>query len=88
VDIEEIELASPDADDQLLAVNDALDKLAAQTRRGGTGQAPVFRGLTTKRPPDCWASPRARPGITGHMPDLALSRDRGPRSLISHRNAV
>jgi RNA polymerase sigma factor (TIGR02999 family) len=30
VDIQQINLASPDADDQLLAVNDALDKLAAQ----------------------------------------------------------
>ncbi len=30
VDIEQIDLASPGSDDQLLAVNDALDKLAAQ----------------------------------------------------------
>src|SRR6266513_2220883 len=30
VDIQELDLAAPDADDQLLAVNDALDKLAAQ----------------------------------------------------------
>ena len=30
VDIEQIDLASPDADEQLLAVNEALDKLAAQ----------------------------------------------------------
>jgi len=30
VDIQELDLASPDADDQLLAVNEALDKLAAQ----------------------------------------------------------
>ncbi|HXJ56052.1 MAG TPA: ECF-type sigma factor [Candidatus Dormibacteraeota bacterium] len=30
VDIQQIELASPDSDDQLLAVNEALDKLAAQ----------------------------------------------------------
>jgi RNA polymerase sigma factor (TIGR02999 family) len=30
VDIQQIDLPSPDADDQLLAVNDALDKLAAQ----------------------------------------------------------
>jgi RNA polymerase sigma factor (TIGR02999 family) len=30
VDFEQLDLASPDADDQLLAVNDALDKLAAQ----------------------------------------------------------
>src|SRR5712691_12960386 len=30
MDIQQIDLASPDADDQLLAVNDALDKLAAQ----------------------------------------------------------
>ena len=29
MDIQEINLASPDADDQLLAVNEALDKLAA-----------------------------------------------------------
>jgi RNA polymerase sigma factor (TIGR02999 family) len=29
VDLQEINLASPDADDQLLAVNEALDKLAA-----------------------------------------------------------
>src|SRR5262249_61463384 len=30
VDIQQIDLASPDSDDQLLAVNEALDKLAAQ----------------------------------------------------------
>ena len=30
VDIEEVDLASPTGDNQLLAVNDALDKLAAQ----------------------------------------------------------
>jgi len=30
VDIQQLDLASPEADDQLLAVNDALDKLAAQ----------------------------------------------------------
>ena len=30
VDIQRLDLASPDADDQLLAINDALDKLAAQ----------------------------------------------------------
>jgi RNA polymerase sigma factor (TIGR02999 family) len=30
VDIQQLDLASPGADDQLLAVNDALDKLAAQ----------------------------------------------------------
>jgi RNA polymerase sigma factor (TIGR02999 family) len=30
VDIQQMDLASPDSDDQLLAVNDALDKLAAQ----------------------------------------------------------
>jgi RNA polymerase sigma factor (TIGR02999 family) len=30
VDIQEIDLAAPDADDQLLAINEALDKLAAQ----------------------------------------------------------
>ncbi len=30
VDIQQLDLASPDADDQLLAVNEALDKLAAR----------------------------------------------------------
>jgi RNA polymerase sigma factor (TIGR02999 family) len=30
VDIDQMDLASPDADDQLLAINDALEKLAAQ----------------------------------------------------------
>ena len=30
VDIQELDLASPDADDQLLAINEALDKLAKQ----------------------------------------------------------
>jgi len=30
VDIQQIDLASPDSDDQLLAINEALDKLAAQ----------------------------------------------------------
>ena len=32
VDIEQIDLASPDADNRLLAVNEALDKLAAQNK--------------------------------------------------------
>ena len=30
MDIEQLDLASPDANDQLLAVNEALDKLAVQ----------------------------------------------------------
>jgi RNA polymerase sigma factor (TIGR02999 family) len=32
VDVDEVELAAPGGDDQLLAVNDALDKLAAQNK--------------------------------------------------------
>ncbi len=32
VDVQAIDVASPDADDQLLAVNEALDRLAAQDR--------------------------------------------------------
>ena len=34
VDLEEVDLAAPGDDDQLLAVNDALDKLAAQHKEG------------------------------------------------------
>ena len=32
VDLDEVEVAAPAADDQLLAVNDALDKLAVQNK--------------------------------------------------------
>jgi RNA polymerase sigma factor (TIGR02999 family) len=49
VDIRQIDVASPDADDQLLAVNDALDKLAAQDRvEAELVKLRYFVGLTTE----------------------------------------
>jgi RNA polymerase sigma factor (TIGR02999 family) len=49
VDLEQIDLASPDADDQLLAVNDALDKLAAQDPvEAELVKLRYFAGLTTE----------------------------------------
>jgi RNA polymerase sigma factor (TIGR02999 family) len=48
VDIEQIDLASPDADDQLLAVNEALDKLAVQDPiEAELVKLRYFAGLTT-----------------------------------------
>jgi RNA polymerase sigma factor (TIGR02999 family) len=48
VDIKPLDLASPDADDQLLAVNDALDKLAAQNPvEAELVKLRYFVGLTT-----------------------------------------
>src|SRR5262245_3820813 len=49
VDIEKIDLATPDADDQLLAVNDALDKLAAlDSVEAELVKLRYFAGLTTE----------------------------------------
>ena len=49
VDIQQIDLASPGADDQLLAVNDALDKLAAQdSTEAELVKLRYFVGLTTE----------------------------------------
>jgi len=49
VDIQKIDLASPDADDQLLAVNDALDKLAAQDpTEAELVKLRYFVGMTTE----------------------------------------
>jgi len=49
VDIQELDLASPDADDQLLAVNDALDKLAAQdSLEAELVKLRYFAGLTVE----------------------------------------
>ena len=40
---QELEIAAPAADDQLLAINEALDKLAAQDKtEGRTGEAAIF----------------------------------------------
>ena len=50
VDIHQLDLASPDADDQLLAVNDALDKLAAQDPlEAELVKLRYFVGLTTEQ---------------------------------------
>ena len=49
VDIQQIDLASPRADDQLLAVNEALDKLAAQdSTEAELVKLRYFVGLTTE----------------------------------------
>jgi RNA polymerase sigma factor (TIGR02999 family) len=49
VDIQQIDLASPGADDQLLAVNDALDKLAAlDPTEAELVKLRYFVGLTTE----------------------------------------
>ena len=49
VDIQQIDLAAPGADDQLLAVNDALDKLAAQDPiEAQLVKLRYFVGLTTE----------------------------------------
>jgi RNA polymerase sigma factor (TIGR02999 family) len=49
VDMQKIDLASPDADEQLLAVNDALDKLAAQDPvEADLVKLRYFVGLTTE----------------------------------------
>jgi RNA polymerase sigma factor (TIGR02999 family) len=50
VDIQKIDLASPDTDDQLLAVNEALDKLAAQDpTEAELVKLRYFVGLTTEQ---------------------------------------
>ena len=49
VDLEQVDLASPGADDQLLAVNEALDKLAAQDpTEAELVKLRYFVGLTTE----------------------------------------
>src|SRR6185369_16842601 len=48
VDMQQIDLASPDTDDQLLAINEALDKLATQDRiEAELVKLRYFAGLTT-----------------------------------------
>ncbi len=70
VDIQQIDLASPDADDQLLAVNEALSKLAAQDRaEADLVKLRYFVGLTVdeaaglldispRTARNCWARAR------------------------------
>ena len=49
VDIDQMDLASPDADDQLLAINDALEKLAAQDpTEAKLVKLKYFAGLTVE----------------------------------------
>jgi RNA polymerase sigma factor (TIGR02999 family) len=49
VDIEQIDLASPDTDDRLLAINEALDKLAAQDPvEAQLVKLRYFAGMTTE----------------------------------------
>jgi RNA polymerase sigma factor (TIGR02999 family) len=49
LDIQNLDLASPDADDQLLAVNDALDKLAAKNPvQAELVKLRYFAGLTVE----------------------------------------
>src|SRR6516162_5977838 len=58
VDLEQVNLASASDDDQLLAVNDALDKLAAQSKpEAELVKLRYFVGMTSKKPRMLSASP-------------------------------
>jgi len=71
VDMDGVEVAAPDGDDQLLAVNDALDKLAAQNKaeaelvklRYFVGmtleEAAAVLGISTRTADNYWAHARA-----------------------------
>jgi RNA polymerase sigma factor (TIGR02999 family) len=70
VDIEQVSLAFPEADDQLLAVNEALDKLAAHDRVEAelvklryfvgltTGEAAHLLGISPRTARNYWAHAR------------------------------
>ena len=68
VDIEQIDLASPVADDQLLAINDALDKLAAQDPiEAKLVKLRYFAGLTVEEAADLLhISPRTARNYWAH----------------------
>ena len=68
VDIEQIDLASQDSDDQLLAVNDALDKLAAQDPiEAEVVKLRYFAGLTVEEAADLLdISPRTARNYWAH----------------------
>lgn len=69
VDMQRIDLASPGPDDQLLAINEALEKLAAQDpTEAELVKLRYFVGLTTEEAASLLDIPRARPGITGRIP--------------------
>ena len=71
VDLQEVDVASPTADDQLLAVNEALDKLAAQNKPGAElvklryfvgmtlEEAAGVLGLSARTADNYWAHARA-----------------------------
>jgi RNA polymerase sigma factor (TIGR02999 family) len=68
VDIEQIELASPEADEQLLALNEALDRLAARDPlEAELVKLRYFAGLTTEEASDLLAiSPRTARNYWAH----------------------
>ena len=68
VDIQELNLASPEADDQLLAVNEALDKLAAQDPiEAELVKLRYFVGLTVEEAAELLAiSPRTARNYWAH----------------------
>ena len=69
VDLEKVDLASATDDDQLLAVNDALDKLAAQSKpEAELVKLRYFVGMTSKKPRMLSASPPAPLTTTGPTP--------------------
>jgi RNA polymerase sigma factor (TIGR02999 family) len=69
VNIQGLDLASPDADDQLPAVNDALDKLAKQDPiEAELVKLRYFAGLTVEEAASQLGILGARPGTTGRTP--------------------
>ncbi len=69
VDLEQVDHASATDDDQLLAVNDALDKLAAQNKlEAELVKLRYFVGMTLEEAADALGISPAPPIITGPMP--------------------
>ena len=69
VDLDRIDLADDEASDELLAINEALDRLAGQEPT--VAEVVKFRhfaGLTIERLRRHWAFRSARPTATGPMP--------------------
>src|SRR5436189_4452670 len=86
VDIQQIDLASPDADEQLLAVNEALDKLAAQDPiEAELVKLRYFVGLTVEEAADLLdISPRTARNYWAHARTWLYQEIEG-RSETSNR---
>ena len=74
IDLEKVELTMATPDDELLAIDEAIEQLAGENPEcSGSGKAAVLRWpIDGRGRPMPWESRLARPDGIGHMPVLAL----------------